>query len=152
MLGRRRRIRNKRPKEVIEGSEEKGEDNGTGFPGKSSLPCCHRSRKDGGVKAEGSRNTTPEHVPQRGQRSHAGHPRGNLAEEMRGTEGNEFSPWKLQITLVSHCTIPLCRCVSSCRSRQKTGKEVSLLPPPQPPLLQHHSVLQAGKRAKKKPC
>ena len=64
MLSRGKRSRNKKPREVTEGSEEKGED-GEAFPGKSTLPC-HVSRKDGGVKAKGSRNTIPEHMPQRG--------------------------------------------------------------------------------------
>lgn len=65
MWGIRRRSRNKRAREITEGSGEKGEEDGEAFPGKSSLPC-HVSRKDSGVKVEGSGNTTPEHVPQRG--------------------------------------------------------------------------------------
>lgn len=136
------------------GSEEKGEEDGEAFPGKSSLPC-HGGQKrqcceDRGLWEHNARA----HATKGTEKTH----RGSQGEPGSGDEENrcnEFSPQQLQIAILPHCTIPPCRFVSS----RKLERKHHFLSPPQPPLPQCLNTqfflpqfLKQEERAKKPYC
>lgn len=128
------------------------------FLGRAVCPAMV-GRKDSGMKAEGSGNTMPKHMPQRGQRRHAEDPSGNLEVEMKGTNAmnSAHSNCKSQysLTVQSHLADSY-PAAGHCR---KLERKHHYLSPPQPPLPQCLNAqfflpqfLKQEERAKKPYC